>query len=106
MPRILEVRFVGPFHCRGPKMAGIRAAARAAIRARVASGTHYGRCTWYFFLPCIGHFVKQSMWWELCEDDALCQLVRGLPPRYWVDAYLDPRALEWGGANGPERYGS
>ena len=100
MPRILEVRLHDPGYLRGPHFAGIRAAARDAIRARVASGTHYGRCTWYFFLPCIGHFVKQSMWWELCEDDALCQLVRGLPPRYWVDAHVDERDLEWGEPNG------
>ena len=90
----------------GPQWAGIRAAARHAIRARVASGKHYGRCTWNFFAPWVGHFVKSTMWWELREDDAICHLVRGLPPRYWVDAHVDPRALEWGEPNGRDFYGS
>ena len=106
MPRILEVRFVGPFHCRGPKWAGIRAAARAAIRARVASGKTCGRCTFHYFTRLLGHFVKSTFRWQLTGDTIrlLCRPYHRW--RSYVALWVDPRENEMGEPNGFHYYGS
>ena len=88
MPRLLEVRIHDSGFLAGPQFAGIRAAARDAIRARVASGKKYGLCICWQYMPIVNRFVKVNMPWRLWEDDAISFLVPGLPPRRWVVAHI------------------